>query len=145
MAQMSQKRKGGWLFNYDQHLLSDCQSKEEEGLPGTKEEESQFLTELAPSHWLKFPLWTQRRTDLCMLALLWQLPYVLHSQPALSWPCCDASVCLLLSGVFFPHVFLLFFCVLLLFLPHCCLVSVTCFWIPVTERWLQPLQVFNNN
>lgn len=35
-----ERKKGGWLFNYDQHHVSDCQTKEEEGLAGKQEEES---------------------------------------------------------------------------------------------------------
>lgn len=34
------EKGGGWLFNYDQHHVSDCQTKEEEGLAGKQEEES---------------------------------------------------------------------------------------------------------
>lgn len=50
MVQVSQTRKRAWLFNYDQHQFSDCQSEEEEGFAGKQEEDSQYLILLAPSN-----------------------------------------------------------------------------------------------
>lgn len=40
MAQMSQKKGGGWLFNYDQHRLCDCQTKRKARIAGKQKEES---------------------------------------------------------------------------------------------------------
>lgn len=41
---------GSWLFNYDQHHVRNYQSKEEEGLAGKQEAETQYFIMLSPSN-----------------------------------------------------------------------------------------------
>lgn len=130
MAQVSQKRKRGWLYNYDQHHVRDCQSKEEEGLAGKQEEESQYLIVLAPSNWLKFPFMNTGEYIIvyARLSLTVALcsPLSTCSVLALLWCFCLPAV---IRSVF--CVCFALFCVLCRF---CSLVSVISFWIPLA-RW----------
>lgn len=141
MAQVSQKRKRGWLYNYDQHHVRDCQSKEEEGLAGKQEEESQYLI-VSSFKLIEIPFYEHRGVHNCICSPVFDSCLMLSTLNLL----CLGLAVMFLSACCYQECFLCLLCSFLCVVSF--LLSCVCYQLldsisTVTERWLQPAQVFN--